>query len=186
MTAPVVTQAAPRLTAQHVTALEQFRYTRAQAARRVAGAFNTHLAGFAEPSVGMMTRGLGAGPDPVPSADPATGIPTDPGMGPGASAPIVAGGATPSTPAIDSITTGMIALSLSQSALWGAGLGWVSSGDGRGALIGATSSVGVSGLGLALVGLIVGRNGLALGAGGLAAVSLLTAGYLAFTRKRKG
>jgi hypothetical protein len=182
MTAPTMTQAAPgQMTAQRATALHQFRYTRAQAARRVAGAFNTNLAGFAEPPVGHVTfAGLGdtGQPNPIPSADPATGTVIDPTTGQPATT-------AQNAAAIDTVSNAMIALSISQSALWGAGLGWVSAGDGRGAAIGASSSVGVTGLGLALVGLIVGRNGLALAAGGLAAVSIGLAGYLSYTRSKR-
>lgn len=201
MTAPVMTQprhdapapphyvampaaSHPMATAQRATALEQFRYTRALAAKRVAGAFNVNLGAFAEPPVGHVSfRGLGASPDPIPAADPAAGTPLDP------TAPITSplpGGAMTDPSKIDSISTAMIALSLTQSALWGAGLGWLSAGDGRGALTGSAGSLAMSGVGLALVGLVTGKNGLAMGAAALAVLAGGAAGWLAYSRRRGG
>jgi hypothetical protein len=168
--------------AQRSTALSQFRYTRALAAKRVAGAFNVNLGGFAEPPVGHVSFNGFGDANPVPAADPAAGTPIDP------TAPITTPlpGASASSSTLDSMSTAMVALSLTQSALWGAGLGWLSSGDARGALTGAAGNLGVAGVGLALVGLVTGKNALALGAAALAVVAGGTAGWLAYSRRRGG
>ena len=167
--------------AQRATALEQFRYTRALAAKRVAGAFNVNLGAFAEPPVGHVTfRGLGAPPDPVPAADPAAGTPIDP------TAPITTPVPGADASKLDSISGAMIAMSVAQSALWGAGLGWLSAGDARGAATGSAGSLAMTGVGLALVGLVTGKNTLAMAAAALAVLAGGTAGYLAYTRRRGG
>jgi hypothetical protein len=169
----------PMAHAQRATALEQFRYTRAIAAKRVAGAFNVNLGGFAEPPVGHVSfRGLGAPPDPIPAADPAAGTPIDP------TTPVTTPAPGTSASQLDAISGAMIAMSVAQSALWGAGLGWLSAGDARGAATGSAGSLAMTGVGLALVGLVTGKNTLTLGAAALAVLAGGTAGYLAYTRKR--